>query len=87
MVGWHHRLNGHEFEQTLGDTEDKETWLVAVHGVAKSRTRMKTVSISVSIYLSIYILSERELVTEQLYPSDEKLWTSHLTFLTLSFLI
>ena len=21
MVGWHHRLNGHEFEQTLGDKE------------------------------------------------------------------
>ena len=21
MVGWHHCLNGHEFEQTLGDTE------------------------------------------------------------------
>ena len=21
MVGWHHRLSGHEFEQTLGDTE------------------------------------------------------------------
>ena len=21
MVRWHHRLNGHEFEQTLGDTE------------------------------------------------------------------
>ena len=21
MVGWHHRLNGHEFEQTPGDTE------------------------------------------------------------------
>ena len=21
MVGWHHRLNGHEFEQTSGDTE------------------------------------------------------------------
>ena len=20
-VGWHHRLNGHEFEQTLGDSE------------------------------------------------------------------
>ena len=19
MVGWHHRLNGHEFEQALGD--------------------------------------------------------------------
>ena len=21
MVGWHHKLNGHEFEQTLGDSE------------------------------------------------------------------
>ena len=21
MVGWNHRLNGHEFEQTLGDSE------------------------------------------------------------------
>ena len=23
MVGWHHRLNGHEFEQTPGDGEGK----------------------------------------------------------------
>ena len=23
MVGWHHRLNGHEFEQTLGDSEEQ----------------------------------------------------------------
>ena len=21
MVGWHHQHNGHEFEQTLGDSE------------------------------------------------------------------
>ena len=21
MVGWHHQLNGHEFDQTLGDSE------------------------------------------------------------------
>jgi len=24
MVGWHHRLNGHEFEQALGGTEGQE---------------------------------------------------------------
>ena len=24
MVGWHHRLNGHEFEQALGDGEGQE---------------------------------------------------------------
>ena len=23
MVGWHHRLNGHEFEQALGDGEEQ----------------------------------------------------------------
>ena len=29
MVGWHHGLNGREFE-------DREAWRAAVHGVAKS---------------------------------------------------
>ena len=25
MVGWHHRLNGYEFEQTPGDNEGQES--------------------------------------------------------------
>ena len=25
MVGWHHQLNGHEFEQTPGDSEGQES--------------------------------------------------------------
>ena len=36
MVGWHHRLNGHEFEHALGLVRDRETWCAAVHGAAKS---------------------------------------------------
>ena len=24
MVGWHHQLDGHEFEQALGDAEGQE---------------------------------------------------------------
>ena len=40
MVGWHHRLSGYEFEQTLGDSEGQGrlAWRAAVHGVSKSQT-------------------------------------------------
>ena len=40
MVGWHHRLYGHEFELTPGDREVREAWYAAVHGVTKSRTEL-----------------------------------------------
>ena len=36
IVGWHHRLNGHESEQALGVGDGQEAWHAAVHGVAKS---------------------------------------------------
>ena len=39
MFGWHHQLNGHEFEQAPGDGEGREAWCAAVHRVAKSQTR------------------------------------------------
>ena len=40
VVGWYHRLNGHEFGWTLGVGIDREAWRAAVHGVAKSQTRL-----------------------------------------------
>ena len=39
MLEWHHQLNGHEFEQTLGDSEGRGAWHVVVHGVTKIWTR------------------------------------------------
>ena len=39
MVGWHHRCDGHEFEQAPGDSEGQGS-LVCCLGVAKSRTRL-----------------------------------------------
>ena len=38
MVRRHHRLNGHESEQALGDGENTEAKRAAVHGVVKSDT-------------------------------------------------
>ena len=39
IAGWHHRLDGHEFEKALGVGEGQgETWCATVHGVAKSQT-------------------------------------------------
>jgi len=53
IVEWHHQLNGHEFEQTLGKiinsmdmslsklwevVKNREAWRAAIHGVVKSRT-------------------------------------------------
>ena len=37
MFGWHHRLDGHEFEQAL---RVGEAWCTAFHGIAKSRTQL-----------------------------------------------
>ena len=40
MVGWHHRLEGHEFELALGVVMDREAWRTTVHGVTESQTRL-----------------------------------------------
>ena len=41
MVGWHHRLNGHEQLSELWEMmKDKQAWRAAGHGVAKSRTQL-----------------------------------------------
>jgi len=40
MVGWHHQLDGCEFEWTLGVGDGQGGWCAAIHGVAKSWTRL-----------------------------------------------
>ena len=38
MVEWHHQLNGHEFEHTLGNSEEQGKLVCCGPGVAKNQT-------------------------------------------------
>ena len=44
MAGWHHQLDGHEFESTPGVGDGQllvhAAWRAVIHGVTKSRTRL-----------------------------------------------
>ena len=42
IVGWHHRLNGHEFEQAPGDGEGQGGLACCRPQGAKSRTRLSS---------------------------------------------
>ena len=35
MVGWHHRLNGHELGQMWGDGEGLGSLACCIHGISK----------------------------------------------------
>ena len=49
MGGWHHRLNGHEFEQTLGDGEGQgslaccSAWGLKESGMTEHNCNKKTI--------------------------------------------
>ena len=57
MVGWHHWLDGPEFEQAPELVMDKEAWRAVVHRVAKSQT-----------WLSIW--TEQRILSWPIYPEQ-----------------
>ena len=40
MTRWHHRFNGHEFEQAPGDDERQGSLMCCSHAVSKSWTQL-----------------------------------------------
>ena len=47
MVGWHHRLDGREFEQAPRVGDGQGCWPAAVHGVAESQTGLSNWTVTV----------------------------------------
>ena len=74
MVGWHHRLDGREFEQALV-VKDREAWCTEVHGTAKNcgsqQQQKKMLSIVITnkseVYLILYVV---EIYSFHLLDSD-----------------
>ena len=40
MAGWHYRLNDMSLSELQTLVMDRDAWCAAIHGVAKSRTRL-----------------------------------------------
>ena len=81
MAGWHHRLDGHEFEWTPG-VGDGQAWRAEIHGVAKSWTRLSDWTeyfiiyiyiINVLLYLYVYSSS-----SPKSYHLSAQLHSSHI---------
>ena len=53
--GWHHRLSGHESEQFWEVVKDREAWCAAIHGVAKSWTRLRAWTTTTFIHNGILL--------------------------------
>ena len=50
MIGWHHRLHGHEFESALGVGDGQEffiSWLQSLSAVVLESKKIKSVTVSI----------------------------------------
>ena len=50
-AGWHHWLNGHEFQQIMRDSEGQGRWCAVVHGVAKNQTWLSDWTTTMKLYI------------------------------------
>ena len=55
MVGWHHRLNGHEFEQTPGDGEGQGTLVCYSPWGHKESDTIQRLNNNIHLILQIFI--------------------------------
>ena len=66
MVEWHHRLDGHEFEQTLEDSEAQGSLAAVVRGVIESQTHLSDSETTVTLFA--LLIQPRSLESSQKHP-------------------
>ena len=59
-VGWHHWLNGQEFEPLWEIVKDTEAWCDVIHGVAKSRTWLNNWTITAATLIKNCRMSKHD---------------------------
>ena len=64
MVGWHHQLNGHEFEQTLGDSEGQGSLACCSSGLQ----RVESLNNSNGLLSSMVSVNNSPLCSHGLFP-------------------
>ena len=67
MVEKHHQLNGHEFEQTLGDAKDREAWRAAGRWLTKRR-----------IWLSDWTTQQQHVVCDSIPTLSSARWMNQV---------
>ena len=73
MVGWHHWLDGHEFEQAQEILKHRGAWCAAVHGVTRVRHYWATEQQQQQLVVSLkHLLSSCEFTKKK--KKDVSIW-------------
>ena len=69
-------VNGHGFEQAVGDGEGQGSLAAAVHGVTKSWTRLRHWT-TTTMRKSFHIVAERDISKDPDIASELRIWNAH----------
>jgi len=71
MVGWHHQLDGHEFEQTPGDGEGQGS-LAMLQSLGSQRIRQNWFATTANLHSQCYVGSNLGTVASRDWPFDRE---------------
>ena len=83
-VGWHHWLNGLEFEQVPGDGEGREAWCAAVGGLTESQGWLRDEQPPPPPHTEIFLLHDQVYCKEKIPLENIHLtkWTECISLKT-----